>query len=736
MSEILGVVSDIIFQNENNGYIIAKIKQDNDVHTITGFIPYIQEGINLKLIGEWFLHPKFGQQFKVQSCEEIVPNSIDGIKKYLSSGIISGIGPVTAKKIVDFFGEKTLEILDNNIERLTEIEGIGEKKVGKIAESYLNGREIQNIMIFFQTYGLTPSQCVKVHNKYGKDAVGIVKENPYMLVEEIKGIGFKTADKIAQSIGIEINSSYRIQSGIIFVLNQFCAMGNTYLPLEKLINECEKILLVPYENIYSNINECILNNKIKIEDIDSVQCVFTLQFYYYEIGVTVRILTLATDEYKDVQINIEEEIKEFESNNKITFAPIQKEAIKGAFKNGIEIITGGPGTGKTTIIKCITEMFQNASMTVFMAAPTGRAAKRMTEATGREAKTIHRLLEFGFNEQEDYNFQRGEESPLQCDVLIVDEASMIDIMLMNSLLKAIPKGTRLIIVGDSDQLPSVGPGNVLSDLINSKCVNVVRLKEIFRQAEESMIVLNAHKINNGEMPVLNKKDTDFYFINEINSNLVMDLIIELINERLPKFNNKWDRIKHIQILSPMKKGVLGIENLNENLQRALNPKTENKEEKEINKGVFRVGDKVMQTKNNYTLKWKNIDGEEGTGVFNGDIGYIESIYKDKIVVLFDDDRKIEYENIYFDELELAYAMTIHKSQGSEFPVVIMPMFMGPPLLMNKNLLYTGITRAKKLVVLVGNIKALNFMISNTKSYDRYSGLKWRILNTLEQNIIS
>jgi exodeoxyribonuclease V alpha subunit len=736
MSEILGVVSDIIFQNENNGYIIAKIKQDNDVHTITGFIPYIQEGINLKLIGEWFLHPKFGQQFKVQSCEEIVPNSIDGIKKYLSSGIISGIGPVTAKKIVDFFGEKTLEILDNNIERLTEIEGIGEKKAGKIAESYLNGREIQNIMIFFQTYGLTPSQCVKVHNKYGKDAVGIVKENPYMLVEEIKGIGFKTADKIAQSIGIEINSSYRIQSGIIFVLNQFCAMGNTYLPLERLINECEKILLVPYENIYSNINECILNNKIKIEDIDSVQCVFTLQFYYYEIGVTVRILTLATDEYKDVQINIEEEIKEFESNNKITFAPIQKEAIKGAFENGIEIITGGPGTGKTTIIKCITEMFENASMTVFMAAPTGRAAKRMTEATGREAKTIHRLLEFGFNEQEDYNFQRGEESPLQCDVLIVDEASMIDIMLMNSLLKAIPKGTRLIIVGDSDQLPSVGPGNVLSDLINSKCVNVVRLKEIFRQAEESMIVLNAHKINNGEMPVLNKKDTDFYFINEINSNLVMDLIIELINERLPKFNNKWDRIKHIQILSPMKKGTLGIENLNENLQRALNPKTENKEEKEINKGVFRVGDKVMQTKNNYTLKWKNVDGEEGEGVFNGDIGYIESIYKDKIVVLFDDDRKIEYENIYFDELELAYAMTIHKSQGSEFPVVIMPMFMGPPLLMNKNLLYTGITRAKKLVVLVGNIKALNFMITNTKSYDRYSGLKWRILNTLEQNIIS
>ncbi|SHH50385.1 ATP-dependent RecD-like DNA helicase [Clostridium grantii] len=736
MSEILGVVSDIIFQNESNGYIIAKIKDDDDIHTITGFIPYIQEGINLKLTGEWFIHPKFGQQFKVQSCEEVVPNSIDGIKKYLSSGVISGIGPVTAKKIVDFFGEKTLEILDNNIERLTEIDGIGEKKAEKIAESYLNGREIQNVMIFFQTYGLTPSQCVKVHHKYGKDAIGIVKENPYMLVEDIKGIGFKTADKIAQSIGIEINSSYRIQSGIIFVLNQFCAMGNTYLPLEKLMNECEKILLVSVEDIYSNINECVLNNKIKIEDIDEVPCVFTLQFYYYELGVTVKILTLATDEYKDVQINIEEEIKEFESNNKITFAPIQKEAITGAFQNGIEIITGGPGTGKTTIIKCITEMFENASMTVFMAAPTGRAAKRMTEATGRESKTIHRLLEFGFNEEEDYNFQRGEESPLQCDVLIVDEASMIDIMLMNSLLKAIPKGTRLIIVGDADQLPSVGPGNVLSDLINSQCVKVVRLKEIFRQAEESMIVVNAHKINNGEMPVLNKKDTDFYFINEDNSNFIMDLIIELMNERLPKFNNKWDKIKHIEILSPMKKGILGIENLNENLQKVLNPKSENKEEIEISKGVFRVGDKVMQTKNNYTLKWKSGDGEEGTGVFNGDIGYIENIYKDKIVVWFDDDRKIEYEKIYFDELELAYAMTIHKSQGSEFPVVIMPMFMGPPLLMNKNLLYTGITRAKKMVVLVGNVKALNFMISNTKSYDRYSALKWRILSTLDKNIIS
>lgn len=735
MSEILGIVKDIIFHNDKNGYVVAKIKENDNTYTITGIIPYIREGINLKLNGEWVIHPQFGQQFKIDSCEEIVPTSLEGIIKYLSSGVISGIGPVTAKKIVEFFGENTLEILDTNIERVTEIDGIGEKKAKKIAESYSNSIEIRNIMIFFQAYGLTAKNCVEIHKKFGKDSIGVVKDNPYLLVEEIKGIGFKTADKIARSIGIEVNSPFRIQSGVVFVINKFCSMGNTYIPMETLISDCNKILLVHEKEIITNISECVLKHKIKIDEINGTKCVFALPFYYYELGVTVNILTLATDEYRKININIEEEIKDFEEHNKIGFADIQKEAIKGAFENGIEIITGGPGTGKTTIIKCITEIFENASMTVLMAAPTGRAAKRMAEATGREAKTIHRLLEFGFNDGDDYAFQKGEESPLQCDVLIVDEASMVDIMLMNSLLKAIPKGTRLIIVGDADQLPSVGPGNVLGDLIGSKCVKVVKLKDIFRQSGESMIVVNAHKINSGEMPVLNKKDTDFYFLNEDNPNLIMDLLIDLVYKRLPKFNKEWDNIRDMQVLSPMKKGVLGINNLNPKLQEILNPKDETKAEKELKNGVFRVGDKVMQVKNNYILKWKTPDGEEGTGVYNGDIGYIENIDKDKISVLFDDYRRVEYDDVYYDELELAYAMTIHKSQGSEFPVVITPMIMGPPLLMNKNLLYTGITRAKKLVVLVGNKKALHFMINNTKSYDRYSGLKWRIANILDDDII-
>ncbi|GAA0177724.1 ATP-dependent RecD-like DNA helicase [Clostridium sediminicola] len=735
MSEILGTVTDIIFHNDKNGYVVAKIKEDDNTYTITGIVPYIREKINLKLQGEWVIHPQFGQQFKIDSCEEIVPSSLEGIKKYLSSGVISGIGPVTAKKIVDFFGENTLKILDTSIERLTEIEGIGEKKAKKIAESYSNSIEIRNIMIFFQTYGLTAKNCVEIHKKFGKDSIGVVKDNPYLLVEEVRGIGFKIADKIARNMGIEIDSPFRIQSGIVFVINQFCSMGNTYMPMDNLINECNKILLVDKNKILTNISECALKHKIRIDEINGVKCVFALSYYYYELGVTVNILTLATDEYKKIKINIEEEIKDFEEHNKIKFADIQKEAIKGAFENGIEIITGGPGTGKTTIIKCIIEIFENASMAVLMAAPTGRAAKRMSEATGREAKTIHRLLEFGFNDEDDYAFQKGEESPLECDVLIVDEASMIDVMLMNSLLKAIPKGTRLIIVGDADQLPSVGPGNVLGDLIGSKCVKVVKLKDIFRQSGESMIVVNAHKINSGEMPVLNKKDTDFYFLNEDNPHLIMNLLIDLIYKRLPKFNKAWDSIRDMQVLSPMKKGILGISNLNPKLQEILNPKSEAKAEKELKNGVFRVRDKVMQVKNNYTLKWKTLDGEEGTGVYNGDIGYIENIYKNKISVLFDDNRRVEYDDLYYDELELAYAMTIHKSQGSEFPVVIVPMFMGPPLLMNKNLLYTGITRAKKLVVLVGNKKALHFMISNTKSYDRYSGLKWRILNILDDDII-
>lgn len=738
MPEIQGVVDDIVFQNEENGYVVAHVKGKNERTTIVGFIPYLIEGQNLKLEGQWVTHPQFGQQFKVESYEELLPSTLLGIERYLASGVIAGIGPVTAKKIVEKFGERTLEILDNDIGRLVEIEGVGEKKIDVIQESYLRQKEVKNIMVFLQAYGVTPNQCLKIYKRFGANSINAVKQNPYVLTEEVAGIGFKTADKIARSLGVESNSIFRISSGINYIINEFCSMGNTYMPLEHLIKDGKSILGVTQEEIERVLYDSTLEGKIKVEVIEDKKCVFSLPFYYCELGVTKKIITLAFSDYQPINIDVEFEIKEFERINNLTFAESQVEAIKGAVENGIEVITGGPGTGKTTIINCITGIFEKAGMRVFMSAPTGRAAKRMTEATGRESKTIHRLLEIGISEDESMDFIRDESSPLECDVVIVDEASMIDIMLMNSLLKAVAIGTRVIIVGDVDQLPSVGPGNVLRDIIESRCVKVVRLKHIFRQAQESMIIINAHKINNGEMPLLNERDKDFYFIRNEDQNDVLNTVIELINKRLPNFNKDWNKMQHIQILSPMRKGNLGVLNLNKRLQEILNPKELNKKEKVFRELLFRAGDKVMQIKNNYSIKWYRVKGEgesEGVGVFNGDVGYIEDIDEenDHVIVVFDEERRVIYENAFLDELDLAYAITIHKSQGSEFPVVIMPAFMGPPLLMNKNLLYTGITRAKQMVVLVGSIKAVQFMINNNRSFERFSTLKWRIRNIIDSD---
>ncbi|MFL0267205.1 ATP-dependent RecD-like DNA helicase [Candidatus Clostridium radicumherbarum] len=740
MPEIQGVVEDIIFKNEENGYVVAIIKDADKKNTIVGYIPYLTEGQSLKLQGIWVKHPQFGDQFKVEGYEELLPSSIIGIERYLSSGVISGIGPVTARKIIEKFGDKSLELMDKDIDCLKEIEGIGEKKLEIIKESYLRQREVKNIMVFLQTYGVTTSQCVKIYKKFGDDSINVVKQNPYILTEEINGIGFKTADKIARSLGVELNSPYRISSGINYIINEFCSLGNTYMPLHLLLKEGKNILTIKEEDIELVLYDNTVEGKIKVEVIEDKKCVFLIPFYYSELGVTKKILTLALDTYEPINTDVEFEIKQFEKERNINFEASQIEAIKGAIENGIEVITGGPGTGKTTIINCIIDIFEKANMKVFMAAPTGRAAKRMSEATGREAKTIHRLLEIGFNEEDTMEFVKDEASSLECDVVIIDEASMIDIMLMNSLLKAIAPGTRLIIVGDVDQLPSVGPGNVLRDIIESNCLKVVRLKQIFRQAKESMIIVNAHKINNGEMPLLNEKNKDFYFISGEDQNNILNTIVGLIDKRLPKFNSRWNKLQHIQILSPMRKGVLGVQNLNKVLQNTLNPRHISKDEKEFRELIFRTGDKVMQIKNNYTLKWTRVAGlgeDEGLGVFNGDVGYIENIdiENDLITVIFDDERKVIYESMFLDELDLAYAITIHKSQGSEFPVIIIPSFMGPPLLMNKNLLYTGITRAKQLVVLVGSIKAVHFMINNNRSFERYSALKWRIADIIESDIL-
>ncbi|MBU3195074.1 ATP-dependent RecD-like DNA helicase [Clostridium algidicarnis] len=742
MEEIQVTVEDIIFKNEDNGYVVARVDEKGDDTVIVGCIPYISEGQNLKLKGEWTLHKQFGKQFKVNEAEEILPNSLIGIERYLSSGVILGIGPVTAKKIVDKFGEKTFEVLENDIDRLSEIEGIGEKKIELIYDSYFKQREVKNIMVFLQTYGVTPNQCMKIYKRFGAESISIIKNNPYILTEEVSGIGFKSADKIARSLGIEIDSEFRVQSGIKHVVNQFCALGNTYMPKDELIKGASEILTVKEELIIKNIFDCVIDGKVRVELIDGVECVFTLPYYYAELGITKSMLSIVFSSFDAIDVNIDKQIKEFEQENNMSFAISQKEAIKGVIDNGVEIITGGPGTGKTTIIKCIIDIFDKNGMSVVMAAPTGRAAKRMTESTGREAKTIHRLLELGFGlNDEEMAFSKGEESPLECDVIIIDEASMIDVLLMNNLLKALSLGTRLIIVGDVDQLPSVGAGNVLKDLIESECVKVVRLKEIFRQAKESMIVVNAHKINNGEIPILNDRDKDFFFIKEENKEKILNTVVELINTRLPQYNESWNKQQHIQILSPMKKGPLGIINLNSKLQEVLNPKAENKKEKEYRSTIFRVGDKVMQTKNNYSLKWIRVDGygdKEGLGVFNGDMGFIQNIDEEDntLTVIFDEEREVIYENINIDELDLAYAITIHKSQGSEFPVVIMPIFVGSPLLMNRNLLYTAITRAKNLVVLTGSVKALKYMVQNDRSFERFSSLKWRMKDTVSNEIFN
>lgn len=741
MDEIKCRVLSVVYKNDDNGYTVFKAEENSREITVVGTVPYINEGQFLSIKGEWVLNPKFGRQLKISECEEVVPDTTKDIERYLSSGLIYGIGPITAKKIVAKFREKTLEILDNDIEELKKVEGIGEKKLKLIMESYVGQRELKNVIMFYQSHGLSTSQCMKIYKKYGSSAIQVGRINPYMLCDEISGIGFKTSDKMAASLGIEKDSEFRISSGIRYVINDYCANGNTFMPKDELINETSSMLGVPKDIVEKNLYDDTASNKIQLEEINGNECVFALPYYYCELGVTKRILTLAINNYNNLNIDVDYEVKMFEEKNKISFAPSQKEAITGAATNGIEIITGGPGTGKTTIIKCIIDIFEKCGMKVLLGAPTGRAAKRMSESTGKEARTIHRLLDATVNDEEEAVFDQDESAPLDCDAVIIDEASMIDIMLMNSLLKAIKVGTRLIIVGDVDQLPSVGPGNVLADLINSDFTKVVRLKEIFRQGKESMIVVNAHRINEGEMPLLNEKGKDFFFLNRNNPDDMLNTIIDLINTRLPKYNKSWNKMKDIQILTPTRKGMLGVNGLNEKLQSVLNPPRKNVNERKIKDTVFRVGDKVMQTKNNYTIKWDRIAGygeEQGTGVFNGDMGVIQEINEENksITVIFDEERRVLYDNICAEELELAYAITIHKSQGSEFPVVIMPSFMGSPFLMTRNLLYTGITRAKMLVVLVGTTGALKYMVDNVRGSDRHSALEWRIKDIVSEDVFS
>lgn len=735
MEIIEGVVRDIIFQNEENAFCIMRIEDDEDVHIALGTFPFIAVGQTLRLHGDWTTHASFGKQFKCVNYEEVMPDSLKGIEKYLASGSISGIGPITAKKLVDKFGHDIFDIIENQTERLMELEGIGEKKVRLIYDSYIKGREVKNIMVFLQSYGVTPKQALKIYRVFGSDSVRRVRENPYVLSEEVPSIGFKTADSIARNLGIEADSPFRIQSGIKHLIQEFCTQGSTYMPKDLLVERAGVTLEVPEELIIANLTHSVMAGKLALEKVGDREGVFSLPYLYAEVAVTKMILSLALDELEPLKVDVESDIREFEEKNQIQFHEKQIEAIKGAVNHGIEIITGGPGTGKTTIIKCILHIFEKSGMKVLMGAPTGRAAKRMSEATLREAKTIHRLLDLGVS-SEDEEVLFDEDNTLSCDAVIIDEASMIDIMLMNNLLKGIKPKTRLILVGDADQLPSVGAGRVLEDLIECTAFKVVKLDYIYRQGKESNITLNAHRINTGQMPTLNAKDSDFFFITGMDNQDTLEKTVDLITNRLPKFHEKWDRIKDFQVLSPMRKGDLGVNNLNEVLQKALNPKR-----KKYGFTDFQVGDKVMQTKNNYMIKWKKIQrihGEppEGQGIYNGDIGYVTAINEEEqqVSVLFDEDKIVDFESQDLDDLELAYAVTIHKSQGSEFKVVLIPLFMGPPLLMSRNLIYTGVTRAKELLVLVGSKKALAYMIQNTRTYERYTSLKYRIMNILDNLI--
>lgn len=729
--EFKGTVKDIVYQNDSTGYVVARLKHDDGILTFTGNIPWIFEGQLLLLTGEMITHPTFGNQLKVESATEIVPESLEGIEKYLASGVITGIGPATAKRIVDRFGTDVFDIMDTNISRLLEIEGIGRKKLELIIQSYEKSREVRTIMVFLQSYGVTPAQCMKIYYRYGQNSIAIVKENPYVLCEDISSFGFRTADRIAKNLGIEKDSPFRIQSGIKFVVNSYSGLGNTCMPLERLLNDAADTLEVEKDQVVDNVRSLVLNDGLMVDDIDGVQCAFTPSYWHAEINVARRILTMASFPYRRLSVKPDQFIADYEKNQGITLHDLQKEAIRGIADHGLEVITGGPGTGKTTIIKCILAMLKECGQKVLMAAPTGRAAKRMTETTGVESRTIHRLLDMGITEDGE-NIEGDEQ--LNCDVVIIDEASMIDVLLMNNLLAAIKDGTRLIMVGDADQLPSVGPGRVLSDIISSGACSVVKLEMIYRQGSESLITVNAHRINRGEEPKLNVREGDFFFMSSSDSAATMDKLVELVKSRLPKFNPSWDAMRDIQVLSPMRKGDLGINVLNDMLKDILNP---------VNKTYkftsLRKGDKVMQNRNNYQLKSRKtleltpITFQEETGVFNGDVGFVADINEEDqiLTVIYDDERYVDYTPAELDDLELAYAITIHKSQGSEFPVVIIPLYMGPPMLMNRNLIYTAVTRAREMVVLIGDLRALRFMVNNNRSLERYTSLGFRIRKALE-----
>lgn len=738
MSEtVTGYIDHVIFRNEDNGYTVMVLKGMEEERELTcvGTFPAITQGAAIEASGNYTTHPVYGKQFQIASYVEKMPEDALAMERYLGSGAIKGIGAALAARIVRRFGDDTMRIVEEEPERLAEIKGISEKKAMEIAEQMTEKADMRRAMIFLQKYGISLNLGAKIYQKYGQTVYGVLQENPYRLAEDISGVGFRIADEIASRIGIHTDSDYRIRSGMLYTLLQASGEGHIYLPKEELFSRASGLLGVDSSYMEKHLMDMIVDRKLILKETEEGAVVYPTRYYYLELNSARMLCELNILCPEDEEI-MEKRINRIEKKTGTRLDEMQKQAVAAAASHGLFILTGGPGTGKTTTINAIIRYFEEEGAELRLAAPTGRAAKRMTEATGYEAQTIHRLLELnGMPEEEQegraVHFDRNSENPLEADVIIIDEMSMVDIALMHSLLLAVTAGTRLILVGDENQLPSVGPGNVLRDIIRSGCFPVVELKKIFRQASESDIVVNAHKINRGEQVTINNKSRDFFFLKRYDADIIIRVVIALIQEKLPRYVDA--KPYEIQVLTPMRKGLLGVERLNQILQRYLNPPDEKKKEKEIGQRLFREGDKVMQVKNNYQLEWEilgryKIPVDKGVGVFNGDTGIMTEIneFAETATVEFEDGRQAEYSFKQLEELELAYAVTIHKSQGSEYPAVILPILSGPRMLMNRNLLYTAVTRARKCVTVVGSETTFAEMIRNEKQQQRYSSLDRRI----------
>lgn len=738
MEVITGYVDHIVFRNNENGYTVFNLENDDGEITCVGSFHYINEGEFLELEGEYVTHSVYGTQLKVCSHKVKEPEDLVSIERYLGSGAIKGVGAALAGRIVRRFKEDTFRIIEEEPERLAEIKGISERKAREIAVQVEEKKDMRKAMIYLQKYGISTTLAVKIYQYYGNKLYQVLEENPYQLADNIEGVGFKTADEIAARIGIHPDSEYRIRSGLFYILQQAVGEGHVYLPQDVLIRRAGQILNIPVgeEEIQSMqkyiMDLCIDKKVVMKEEQDQVR-IYPAHYYYLELNTAKMLHDLDIDCQMPEEM-MEKRLRKVEEREKITLDVMQHRAVIEAIKHGLLVLTGGPGTGKTTTINTMIQFFESEGMDILLAAPTGRAAKRMTEATGYEAQTIHRLLEVSGNPEEEGNingFMKNRENPLEADVIIIDEMSMVDLPLMHALLSAVVVGTRLILVGDVNQLPSVGAGSVLKDIILSECFPVVTLTRIFRQAGESDIVVNAHKINAGEPVTLDNKSRDFFFLKRQDADVIISVMLTLIQKKLPKYVDAAQN--EIQVMTPTRKGLLGVERLNVILQRYLNPPEPGKEEKEIGGRIFRVGDKVMQIKNNYQLEWEirtryGLTVDSGLGIFNGDMGIVTEInhYEETVEVEYDEHRMVKYPFEMLEELELAYAITVHKSQGSEYPAVIIPLLQGPRLLYNRNLLYTAVTRAKKCLTIVGSESVFQEMIRNKNEQNRYTSLAERI----------